>query len=78
LIFAESASGIVQREVMNIRIVAELQPYVHYKSCAIDDVVYAKRKGANHRSLNFYICAEFMVCRQEEQHKGLRQRKASL
>ena len=32
LIFAESASGIVQREVMNIRIVAELQPYAHYGS----------------------------------------------
>ena len=57
---------------MNIRIVVELQPYVHYKSCAIDDVLYEKRKGANLQSLNYSICAEFMVRPQEEQHQGLR------
>lgn len=72
MIFADSALGIVQREVMNIRIVAELQPYIHYESCAIDAVLYAKRKGANLRSIYFSICAEFMARQQDKRPQGLR------
>ena len=47
LIFAESAVGFVHSEKMAVGIVLRVQPNSHFKSCAKDMVLYAKRKGAN-------------------------------
>ena len=51
LIFAESAVDFAQSEEMAVGIVPSVQPYCHFKSCAKDMVLYAKRKGANHIGL---------------------------
>ena len=48
-------------KVMNIRIVVQLQPYVHYKSCAIDDVLYKKEKEQI-IGLSIFLFAQNLCC----------------